>query len=300
MTSTDRLYGALEAGGTKFVCAVGHGPQELVAETRFPTTTPQETLRQATEFFRNYDVAAIGLASFGPLDLKPASPSFGSITTTPKPGWAWTNLLAHFRAAFNVPVVVETDVNAAAFGEYTWVEENRALDSLAYFTIGTGIGGGFIVHGQIIHGLTHPEAGHIRIPHDRQRDPYPGSCPFHADCFEGLACGVALAGRWGQPAEMLPDDHPAWDLEAEYIALALVAVICILSPQRIVLGGGVMQRAQLFPRIRQQVRELLNGYIVSPPLVGDLETYLVPPALGKRSGVLGAMALARRLVESGR
>ncbi len=300
MTSTDVLYGALEAGGTKFVCAVGRGPQELVAETRFPTTTPQETLRQAIEFFRSYDVAAIGLASFGPLDLDPSSPSFGSITTTPKPGWAWTNLLAYLRAAFNVPVVVETDVNAAAFGEYAWVAENRALDSLAYFTIGTGIGGGFIVRGQIVHGLTHPEAGHIRIPHDRQRDPYSGSCPFHGDCFEGLACGVALAARWGQPAEVLPDDHPAWVLEAEYIALALVSVICMLSPQRIILGGGVMQRAQLFPRVRRRVRELLNGYIVSPQLVGDLETYLVPPALGKRSGVLGAMALARRLVESGR
>ncbi len=298
MISTDKLYGAVEGGGTKFVCAVGRGPQDIVAETRFPTTTPQETLARAVEFFRQYELAAIGLASFGPVDLNPASPSFGSITTTPKPGWGGTNVLAYFQRALGVPVVFETDVNAAAFGEYYWVEENRALDSLVYFTIGTGIGAGIVVNGQILHGLTHPEAGHMRLPHDWQRDPYPGCCPFHGDCFEGLACGVALAKRWGQAADSLPSDHPAWPLEAEYIALAMVAVICLLSPRRIILGGGIMQRTELLPLIRQRVKQLLHGYIASPIFEGDLETYLVPPALGKRSGVLGALALAQQRVDA--
>lgn len=295
---TDKLYGAVEGGGTKFVCAVGRGPQEIVAEIHFPTTTPQETLAQAVEFFRNYDLAALGLASFGPLDLQPSSPSFGAITATPKAGWSGTNVLQHFRHALRIPAILETDVNAAAFGEYYWVAENRALDSLVYFTIGTGIGAGVIVDGKILHGLTHPEAGHMRIPHDRQRDRYPGNCPFHGDCFEGLACGPAISARWGQAAETLPEEHPAWELEAEYIAFALVGVICLLSPQRIILGGGVMQRHRLFPLIRQRVKKLLNNYIASPVLTGDLEEYIVPPALGKRSGVLGAMALAQMRTES--
>jgi fructokinase len=294
---TTQLYGGLEGGGTKFVCAVGRGPQEIVAEIQFPTTTPQETLARASEFFRQYEVVALGLASFGPLDLNPASPAFGAITATPKAGWAGTNLLEYFRRAFGLPVVLETDVNAAAFGEYRWVDENRGLDALVYFTIGTGIGAGIIVNGKIVHGLTHPEAGHFRLPHDWQDDPYPGNCPFHGDCFEGLACGPAIAARWGQPADSLPDDHPAWELEARYIASALTAVICLLSPQRIVLGGGVMQRQSLFPRIRRRVKALLNGYIASPVLAGDLESYIVPPALGKRSGVLGAIALAQAAFE---
>lgn len=295
---TNKLYGAVEGGGTKFVCAVGKDPQEIVAEVQFPTTTPTETLKQAVEFFQNYNLTAIGLASFGPLDLQPSSPSFGSITATPKAGWSGTNVLQYFRHAFRAPVMIETDVNAAAFGEYYWVAENRGLDSLIYFTIGTGIGAGIVIKGQIIHGLTHPEAGHIRIPHDRQRDPYSGNCPFHGDCFEGLACGPAISARWGQPADTLPEGHPAWELEAEYIASALANVICLLSPQRIILGGGVMQRQRLFPLIRQEVKKLLNNYIASPVFLGDLEEYIVPPTLGKRSGVLGAMALAQRLTES--
>lgn len=287
------LYGGMEGGGTKFVCAVGTGPDHLVDEVRIPTTSPDETLDRAVAFFKKHDPTAIGIASFGPVDLNPASATYGSITATPKPGWSHTDVLGHFKHAFDIPLVFETDVNAAAFGEYCWLPENHALDSLVYFTIGTGIGAGIILHRQLIHGLTHPEAGHMPLPHDWEKDPFPGGCPFHGDCFEGLANGPAMALRWHRPAETLPEGHPAWDLEATYIALALVNVICMLSPERIVLGGGVMQHQALFPLIRQKVREVLNGYIVSPIFAGEMEDVIVPPGLGKRSGILGALAMAK-------
>lgn len=290
------LLGGLEGGGTKFVCAVGTGPGDIRAEIRFPTTTPEETLARAIAFFREHAPQAIGIASFGPLDLDPTSPTYGCVTATPKPGWAGTDLLGAFRHAFDLPLAFELDVNAAAFGEYIWVPQNRRLDSLVYYTIGTGIGAGVIVNGQIVHGLTHPEAGHIRLPHDRARDPFPGTCPFHGDCFEGLASGPALAARWGQSGDLLPADHPAWELEADYIAAALVNTILLLSPRRIVLGGGVMQRTHLFPLIRQRVKALLNDYVASPVFEGDLSDYIVPPALGNRSGVLGALAMAQKLI----
>jgi len=291
-----KLYGGMEGGGTKFVCAVGSGKDEIVEEVRFPTTTPGETLGQAIAFFQKYNVSAIGLAPFGPLDLNLASPTYGSITATPKPGWAGTNVVAAFQRIFDVPLAFELDVNAAAFGEYSLIPENRRLESLVYFTIGTGIGAGVIINGKVTHGLTHPEAGHLRLPHDRKKDPFPGTCPFHGDCFEGMASGPALARRWRKPAETLPDNHPAWEQEALYIAYALVNVILTLSPQRIVLGGGVMEHQPLFPSIRCKVRGLLNGYLASPVLTGQMEEYIVPPALGKRSGVLGALALAKSSV----
>lgn len=294
MTSK-QLLGGMEGGGTKFVCAVGTAPDDIRDEIRFPTTTPDETLARAIAFFRQYKPAAIGLASFGPVGLDPASPSYGHVTTTPKAGWANTDILGPFRRAFDIPLAFELDVNAAAIGEYTWVAENCALDSLVYYTIGTGIGAGIIVNGQVVHGLTHPEAGHVRLPHDRAKDPFPGLCPFHGDCFEGLASGPALAARWGQSGDSLPDNHPAWDLEAAYIAAALVNTLLTLSPRRIVLGGGVMQRAHLFPLIRQKVKELLNSYVASLVFEGDLSDYIVPPALSNRSGVLGALAMAKSL-----
>ena len=294
-----KLYGGLEGGGTKFVCAVGTGPDKIINEVRFSTTTPAETLAQAIAFFKKYDLAAIGIAMFGPLDLNPASPAFGYITATTKPGWTNTDVLGEFQRAFEIPIAFDTDVNAAAYGEYAWIPENRQLDSLVYFTIGTGIGAGFIINGKVVHGLTHPEAGHARLPHDRKKDPFPGICPFHGDCFEGMANGPALARRWRRSAESLPNDHPAWDLEAFYIAHALANVICTLSPQRIVLGGGVMEHLSLFPLIRQKVRENLNGYIASPVIAGPMNEYIIPPGLGKRSGILGAIALAKKAAKAG-
>ena len=291
-----KLYGGMEGGGTKFICAVGSGKDEIIEEVLFQTTTPGETLGQTIAFFQKYNVSAIGLAPFGPLDLNPASPTYGSITATPKPGWAGTNVVAAFQRIFDMPLAFELDVNAAAFGEYSLIPENRSLESLVYFTIGTGIGAGVIINWKVTHGLTHPEVGHMLLPHDLKKDPFPGTCPFHGDCFEGLASGPALARRWRKPAETFPDNHPAWEQEALYIAYALVNIILTLSQQRIVLGGGVMEHQLLFPSIRDKVRVLLNGYLASPVLTGTMEEFIVPPALGKRSGVLGALALAKSCV----
>jgi len=289
------LYGAIEAGGTKFVCAVGTGPDDLPARIRIPTTTPAETIGRAIDFFRpwRHRLRAIGIASFGPVDLNPQSPTFGFITTTPKPGWANTDLAGAVRRALELPVAFNTDVNGAALGEHRWGAA-QGLDTFLYLTIGTGIGGGGMVSGSLLHGLLHPEMGHIRIPHNRQTDPFSGSCPFHGDCFEGLASGPALRARWGQPAETLPSDHPAWPLEADYLALALVNFICAFSPQRILLGGGVMNQPHLLPMVHRRVQHLLNGYIQSPQILESIQQYILPPALGGDAGVLGAIALAQR------
>ncbi len=292
------LYGGIEAGGTRFVCALGSGPDNLRAQARFPTGSPAETLARAVDFFREGQarfgpLAAIGVGAFGPLDLHPDSPAYGRITATPKPGWAGADLLAPLRAAFGLPLALDTDVNAAALGEARWGSA-QGLETLLYLTVGTGIGGGGLVRGRPLRGLIHPEMGHIRVPHDREADPFGGGCPFHGDCLEGLASGPAMRARWGQPAETLPDDHPAWELEAGYLALGVVNLICILSPQRVVLGGGVMQRAGLLPRIRRRVVELLSGYVQAPQILTGMDAYLVPPALGARAGVLAAIAIAER------
>lgn len=297
-----QLFGGVEAGGTKFICAVGTGPDDIRAEERFPTTTPDETLRRTLEFFRaqahHGSLAAIGVASFGPIDPNPESPTFGQITSTPKLGWARINVVSPIREALGVPVGFDTDVNGAALGEWRWGAA-QGLDTFLYLTIGTGIGGGALVNGRLVHGLMHPEMGHIRVPHDLQRDPFPGSCPYHGDCLEGLANGPALEKRWGQRAEKLPSDHPAWALEAHYIALALANYICTLAPQRLILGGGVMQQPQLFPLVRAEVQAVLNGYIQARAITEGVDEYIVPPALGSRAGVLGAMALAEQQASAG-
>ncbi|HEX9029508.1 MAG TPA: ROK family protein [Anaerolineales bacterium] len=290
-----KLCGGIEAGGTKFVCLVGRGPQDIQAEARFPTTTPQETLEKAVEFFKNQSlnepICALGVGSFGPVDLDPASPTFGHITTTPKPGWAYTDMVGPLQATLDIPVVFDTDVNAAAFGEFHWGAA-QGLDPSIYLTIGTGIGGGIICGERPIHGLVHPEIGHMLIPHNRDLDPFPGVCPYHGDCFEGLASGPAIKQRWDQAGELLPVDHPAWELEAHIIALALVNLILCYSPRKIVLGGGVMQQKGLFPLIRQKVQQNLNRYVRSEQITEHIDQYIVPPALGNRAGVLGAVALA--------
>lgn len=289
-----RLLGGIEAGGTKFVCAVGRGPGELVAETRFPTTTPGETVARAVDFLRRAageeTLAAVGIGSFGPIDPDPRSATFGRITSTPKPGWADTDLAGAVARALGVPVGFDTDVNAAALGEHRWGAA-RGLDSFVYLTVGTGIGGGAMVDGRLVHGLLHPEMGHLLIA-SRQDDDFPGVCPFHGACLEGLASGPALEKRWGRPAESLPDEHPAWELEAHYLALGLANIICVLSPQRIVLGGGVMARKHLFPAIREKLSALLNGYVEAPAITLNNDEFIQPPGLGHRSGVLGAIALA--------
>jgi fructokinase len=281
-------YGGIEAGGTKWVCGIGTGPDDLHALETFPTTTPAETLARAAAFFdQNGGVSAIGVGSFGPIDLRA-----GRITTTPKPGWAGTDVVSVLHGALGVPVAFDTDVNAAALGEGRWGAA-MGLDTFCYFTVGTGIGGGVIAGGRLVHGLIHPEVGHMLIPHDRARDPFGGSCPFHGDCFEGLAAGSAIERRWGKPGEELGGRSEVWELEAEYLALGVVNVICIVSPQRVILGGGVMKQPSLLPLVRARVRELLAGYIVAPALADGLDEYIVGPALGDRAGVLGAIELAR-------
>jgi fructokinase len=296
------FWGGIEAGGTKFVCAVGSGPDDLRTVERFPTTTPGETIGRALDFFRTQvsqgeKLAAIGIAAFGPLDPDRNSPRYGFITSTPKPGWRDTDLAGAIARGLQVPVGFDTDVNAAALGEWKW-GVGQGLTEVLYLTIGTGIGGGGLMSGQLMHGLVHPEMGHIRIPHDWQADPYAGHCPFHGDCLEGLACGPAIAARWGQPADTLGADHAAWKLEAHYLALALTNFICTLSPQRVILGGGVMEQPTIWPLLRQGVQTLLAGYVQSSAILDRIDTYLVPPALGSRAGVLGAIALAQQVASA--
>lgn len=290
------LLGGVEAGGTKVVCVVGTTIDDVRAETRIPTTTPAETLGQVVRFFENVaqahgPLAAIGVGSFGPIDLHASSPTFGAITATPKPGWAGTDVVGTLRRACGVPVGFDTDVNAAALGEWRHGAA-RGLDTFVYLTVGTGIGGGGLVGGRLLHGLVHPEMGHLRVPHDRAADPFPGVCPFHGDCLEGLASGPALAARWGAPAEALEAGHPAWALEAHYLALALHNIVCTVSPQRIVIGGGVMAQSGLLPRVRAGLATLLNGYVQAPAVVERMDEYVVAPQLGDRAGIAGALVLA--------
>ncbi|WP_420455655.1 ROK family protein [Rubrivirga sp.] len=282
------IVGGIEAGGTKFVCAVGTGPGDLRAVERFPTTTPEETLSRAVAFFERQPepVAAVGIGTFGPADVDPDSPTYGRITTTPKPGWRGADVAGAVGRALGVPVAFDTDVNAAALGEHRWGAA-RDLDTFVYLTIGTGIGGGGFVGGRRLHGRTHPEMGHVRVPRHPD-DGFEGVCPFHGDCWEGLANGPAIEARWGQPADRLPPDHPAWPIEAHYVALGIVNLVLTVSPRRVILGGGVMNQRHLFPLIRQEVQALLGGYVDLPDSLDDL---IVPPALGGRAGVLGAIAL---------
>jgi len=292
----NKVFGGIEAGGTKFVCMIGTGPKDIRLIERFPTSNPADTLARALAFFQKgfsiQPLSAIGVACFGPIDLNPASPTFGYITTTPKSGWANTDIMGILRTALNIPVLMDTDVNAAALSEQMWGSTHR-YDPLIYLTVGTGIGGGAIVNGKPIHGLVHPEIGHLRIPHNWETDPFAGICPYHGDCFEGLASGPAIYKRWGQSAENLPDDHPAWDLEAHYIALALMNVIVSFSPLRIIIGGGVMQHTSLFPGVRKRVLGLINTYIHSSVILDHIDDYIIPPGLGTQSGVLGAIALCK-------
>ena len=289
------VFGGVEGGGTKFVCLLGTGPDHIVDEIRFPTTTPEETLGRIVAFFQQprdgVQLAAVGVGSFGPIDLDPGSPTYGHITTTPKPDWAGTDVVGILRTALGVPIGWDTDVNGAALGERRW-GAGRDADPLAYLTVGTGIGGGALVHGQPLHGLLHPEMGHLLVP-TFGADTFPGICPFHGRCLEGVASGTALRARTGRPAQELAPDDPVWDLEAQYLAFGLLCITEILSPQRIVVGGGVASQPHLFEPMHRYLVHLNNGYIANSALNVDVSTYVVPPGLGGRAGVLGALELAR-------
>jgi fructokinase len=287
---TAERYGGVETGGSWCVCALGAGPDRLDALEKFPTTEPHETIARMVEFFERHGrPRALGVAGFGPIELDTAAQDWGTLGATPKPGWSGARLGPSLRDALKLPVVVETDTAAAALSEQRW-GAGQGCASLCYLTVGTGIGAGLVIEGTPVHGLMHPEVGHLRVPHDLGRDPFPGTCPFHGDCWEGLAAGPAIAARWGTPGDGLDDAHPAWELEAEYLALGILAIVLIAAPQRVIAGGGVMQRPGLLQRIRTRLPGLLGDYPPGPRIAADPD-YLVAPALGDEAGVLGAIAL---------
>jgi fructokinase len=286
------IFGGVETGGTWTVCALGRGPASVTARERFPTTDPRQTLGRVVDFFRSHEPpAAIGVGSFGPVDVDPDSPHWGAVTTTPKPGWQHTPVATVLARELGVPVGFDTDVAAAAIGEQRW-GAGRGAASLCYLTVGTGIGAGLLLGGHPWHGLVHPEVGHMRIPHDRDADPFDGVCPVHGDCFEGLASGPAMAKRWGTPAEELPGDHPGWALESGYVALGILNIICAVSPHRVIAGGGVFEHPALIAAVRRNLQQLLGGYLQTPLLLDGIDRYVVAPALGDDAGVLGAIAMA--------
>lgn len=288
------LYGSIEGGGTKFVCAVGSTPDNLRAEVRFPTTTPDDTLGRAIDFFTGRGpLDAIGIAMFGPLVLDKESPDFGRVGPTPKPDWTGADIVGPLRAAFNIPVGIDTDVNGAALGEGRW-GAGAGLDHIVYITVGTGIGGGVVNKGEPLHGLVHPEIGHLRVPRHPE-DTFAGSCPFHGDCLEGLASGPAIAERWGAPAEDLgADTARAVEMAAYPLGFALADLVLTLSPERIILGGGVAQLPGLLEATRRTMLDALGGYVDSPELARGACHYVVAPKLGSASGIAGALVLAER------
>lgn len=283
-------YAAIEAGGTKFRVAITED-REIVADTTIPTTVPDETLSATIDFIDENDpVAAAGIACFGPLDLQPESPNYGSITATPKPQWSNTPVLDRVRDALGIPVAIDVDVGGAVLGEWKWGAA-RGLSHVVYLTIGTGIGGGALLNGKVHHGMGHPEMGHVTLePVDG--DEYPGHCPFHGKCLEGMASGPAIEDRWGARATDLAEREEVWDLEATYLAQALRTFTYVVAPERIVIGGGVMQVPGLIGRLRQKLGEQISGYATSSIRDGNLDEYVVYPELGQDAGLYGAVALA--------
>lgn len=288
------ILGALEAGGTKMVCAIGNEKGEIMEQVTIPTETPDITVPKLLAFFREKRIEALGIGCFGPIDLDRNSETYGYITTTPKLAWQNYDMVGTFKKELGVPVGFDTDVNGSVLGEYTWGIA-KGLHSCIYITIGTGVGVGVIVDGRLLHGMMHPEGGHILL-HKLPQDTYQGFCPFHKNCMEGLAAGPAIEGRWGQKAIYLIDRGEVWELEAEYIAQALVNYTMLLSPQRIILGGGVMHQTQLLALVREKFKTLLNGYIKTKE-IEDLENYIVLQSLDDKQGIMGALKLGMMELE---
>jgi len=289
------IYGGIEAGGTKFVCAVGTGPDDIREEIRFSTTDPAATIGRAISFFTSHHekepLSAIGIGSFGPVDLCNGSGTYGFIMDTPKPGWSHTDIAGTVERGTGISVELDTDVNAAALGESLWGAA-QGLETFLYLTVGTGIGGGAMVNGSLLHGMAHPEMGHVLIPSVPGQESGPGSCPFHSDCLEGRASGSAMEKMWGMKPADIPEGHRAWQLEARFLASALVSYIYVLSPERIIMGGGVMKHPGLIEQVRAEVSALAGTYGLPAGTVKFPDSYIVPPGLGDRSGILGALALA--------
>jgi fructokinase len=298
MSHPPAIFGAVEAGGTKFVVALGNERGEILEQEYVPTADPSSTLAATRAWLRKWSqssgdraLAAIGIAAFGPIELDPASERYGCIGQTPKSGWRGTDLVGPFAREFLCPIGFDTDVNAAALAEHRWGAA-RLVDNFVYLTIGTGIGGGVMANGAPIHGLMHPEIGHTyprRHPLDAV---FEGVCPFHRDCVEGLASGPAILARTGASLQQLDAGHSQWEIEADYLGQLCAQLVLTLSPQRIVMGGGVMAQARLLPLIRDRMRHWLGGYIERNEILVDAGRYVVAPELGERAGVLGALELA--------
>jgi fructokinase len=281
--------GAIEAGGTKFVCGIGNEEGVLDDRVSFQTEHPEKTLGHVIAYFKDKDVEAIGIGTFGPINLDRTSPQYGYVTTTPKAGWSQYPFLSRLRDVYPVPYGWDTDVNAAAFGEATWGAA-RGLDSCIYITVGTGIGIGIYAEGKLMHGLVHPEGGHL-LTRRHSEDEFAGVCPYHGDCLEGMASGPAIEKRWNKKGNDIPREHAAWEMEAFYIAQAVSTTVLMISPKKVILGGGVMHQTQLFPIIREQVKKNLNGYVGATEILKGIDDYIVPPGLGDNAGLSGALAL---------
>jgi fructokinase len=285
------MLGAIEAGGTKFVCAVGDDTGKIVERIQIPTTVPSETIPQVIAFFKKYSIEAIGIGSFGPIDVNQDSATYGNITSTPKPGWKDYPFVKAVKEALAVPVGFNTDVNAAALGEATFGAA-KGLDSCLYITVGTGIGAGAVVQGKLLQGHSHPEMGHILVRRHPE-DQYAGKCPYHQDCLEGLAAGPAIEERWGAKGVELVSRDEVWDMEGYYVAQALMQYILIVSPKKIILGGGVMNQTQVFASIYKYLPQLINDYVTLP----ELSDYIVSPGLGDNAGIIGSLLLAKEALQ---
>jgi fructokinase len=289
----NNLYGGIEAGGTKFICAVGTAPDNIIAQARIPTTSPEETLDNVVSFFKSQAVIkALGVVSFGPLDLDKKSPTYGFVTSTPKEGWNNTNLLGILSDELNVPVIINTDVNGSALAEHEY-GAGKGLSSIAYMTVGTGIGVGSISNDEFSVGPMHLEMGHMMIPRHPDDKEFASNCSYHDSCLEGLASGPALQKRWGVEPRNL-NDEKAWEIEAYYLAVGLVNVITCTIPMRIIIGGGVMNHSGLIDAVRLKIPEILNGYLQIPQIVSNIKDYIVSPELGVMSGVFGGLKLASK------
>lgn len=285
------LFGALEAGGTKMVCAIGDETGKILNQISIPTTTPEETIPKIIEYFKDKEIKSLGIGTFGPVDVVEGSSTYGHILATPKLAWRHFDLVGSISRELNLPIGIDTDVNGSCLGEAVFGCA-QGLDSVIYMTVGTGIGVGILINGQLLHGMLHPEAGHILVTRHPE-DKYKGKCHYHGDCLEGLASGPAIEERWGKKAFDLVDRDAVWEMEAYYIAQALVNYILTIAPRKIILGGGVMHQTQLFPMIRKNVQELLNGYMMTRE-IQDMDHYIVPCSLNDNQGIIGCIELGRR------
>ena len=290
------IMAGVEAGGTKFNCGLGDENGNIIDQVSIPTTTPEETMKKVIEYFKDKKFDVMGVGSFGPIDPIKGSKTYGHITKTPKAYWSDYNLIGELKKHFDVPMEFDTDVNGAALAE-AWWGAGKGFKNVMYITVGTGIGAGATVDGKMLQGLTHPEMGHISVKRHPE-DTFEGTCSFHGDCLEGMAAGPAIEKRWGKKGIELAEDNRVWEMEAYYLSQALVNYILILSPEKIIMGGGVMKQKQLFPLIHKNVKEMLNGYVDKKEILEDIENYIIYPGLGDYAGFIGSFALGKLAMEN--